>query len=151
MDSIRIDTGVKKITINDGPDYLEFNPADIIFAEKFYRLVHDFEDKKAEYTARAEAIDANKEIDANGVAKNIPDGLALLHEICSFTEERIDNLFGEGSSKKLFGDAMTLNMFEQFFTGITPFIQQVRISKIKRYIPEQKQPVVPQRRSHKKK
>jgi hypothetical protein len=147
MENIRIDTGVKRVTINDGPEYLEFNPSDIIFAEKFYRLINEFENKKVEYLARAEEIDKNTEKDSNGIAKNIPEGLALMHEICNFTEERIDSLFGEGSSKKLFGEALSLNMFEQFFTGITPFIQTVRANKIGKYIPE---PLPVPRRRHKK-
>jgi hypothetical protein len=133
MENIRIDTGVKRVTINDGPEYLEFNPSDIIFAEKFYRLINEFENKKVEYLARAEEIDKNTEKDSNGIAKNI--------------EERIDSLFGEGSSKKLFGEALSLNMFEQFFTGITPFIQTVRANKIGKYIPE---PLPVPRRRHKK-
>jgi len=38
MDNLRIDTGIKKILINDGPEFIEFNPSDVIFAEKFYKL-----------------------------------------------------------------------------------------------------------------
>jgi hypothetical protein len=55
--------------------------------------------------------------------------------VCEFLEDRIDHLFGAGTSRKAFGDAMTLDMFEQFFTGIIPFVQTARSSKVARYAP----------------
>jgi hypothetical protein len=137
MDSIRIETGVKKIQINDGPEYIEFNPADVSFAERFYQLIRDFEAKQVEYQKRAEAIDANKELDANGIPVNLPDGLAMIRDVCEFMREKIDGLFGKDTSRKAFGDALSLSMFEQFFTGITPFIKTARANKVAKY---QKQP-----------
>jgi hypothetical protein len=134
MDSIRIDTGIKKIQINDGPEFIEFNPSDISFAERFYQLMKDFEVKQVEYQARLDKIDANKELlDANGVPANLPEGLALLREEGEFIRERIDQLFGEDTSHKVFGNALSLEMFESFFTQITPFIQTARAAKIIKY------------------
>jgi hypothetical protein len=46
---------------------------------------------------------------------------------------QIDVLFGEGTSQKAFGNALELGMFEQFFSGITPFVQTVRKEKIAKY------------------
>ena len=137
MDSIRIETGVKRIQVNDGPEYIEFNPADVSFAERFYQLIQDFEVKQVEYQKRAEAIDANKELDASGIPVNFPDGLAMMREVCEFMRAGIDGLFGKDTSKKAFGDALSLSMFQRFFEGITPFIKSARTEKIVKY---QKQP-----------
>jgi hypothetical protein len=145
MDSIHIDLGVKRIQINDGPEFIQFSPDDITFAERFYQLIQDFQVKQAEYQVRAEAIDANKEVDANGIPANVPAGLALMHEVCGFMRERIDLLFGEGTSQKVFGDALSLTMYESFFTQITPFIQRSRSEKLAQYAP----PLVAKKR-HKK-
>ncbi len=133
MDSIRIDTGVKRLLINDGPDVLEFNPTDIVFAEKFYAMIREFEEKQAEYQARAELAAADEKVDENGIPVNITKSLELLREVCIFLRERIDFLFGAGTSQKLFGDAMTLDMFEQFFEAIAPHIQRARADKVSRY------------------
>ena len=42
-------------------------------------------------------------------------------------------VFGAGTSEKAFGEAQTLNMFEQFFDGITPYIQGARGQKVSKY------------------
>lgn len=135
MDSIRIDTGEKRIAINDDPErVIVFNPQDISFAERFYQLLQDFEAKQVEYQARADELD-NQELDEHGIPSRIDESLALLREVCEFLKGRIDHLFGEGTSRKAFGDAMTLGMFEQFFEGIVPFVQTARGNKVARYAP----------------
>ena len=137
MDSLRIDTGVKRIAINDDPSrVIEFNPNDLLFAEKFYALVGEFGQKQKEYQKRSAEIEANKEVDENGVPANTGDGLALMREVCTYMRGKIDYLFGEGTSEKAFGDTMSLYVFEQFFTGVTPFIQSARQDKVARYLNE---------------
>jgi hypothetical protein len=135
MDNLRIDTGVKRIMINDGPEFLEFNPSDILFAEKFYSLISEFETKMDEYKARTEEIEANKELDAHGMPVNFEARVKLMREVCEFIRERIDHLFGAGTSQKAFGNVLSLNVFEQFFAGITPFIKQARNEKVDKYTP----------------
>ena len=135
MDNIRIDLGIKKVLINDGPEFIEFNPSDVAFAEQFYQLMKEFELKRVEYQARAAEIDAITELDPDGIPVNFPDKLAIMREVCEFMREKIDDLFGKGTSQKVFGDARTLNMFEQFITGITPYIRAERKKKIEKYVP----------------
>lgn len=139
MDSIRIDTGVKRVCINDNPEkVIEFNPSDVIFAEKFYQLIKDFELKQTEFINRSKELDANKEIDENGLPVNLNESIALLKEVCNYFREKIDGLFGEGSSQKAFGDSLNLDIFEQFFEGILPFIEKVREEKVKKYVKRHK-------------
>jgi hypothetical protein len=145
MDSIQIDLGIKRLQINDGPEFIQFSPDDITFAEHFYQLIQDFQTKQVEYQKRAEAIDANTALDANGIPANVPEGLAMMHEVCDFMRERIDLLFGEGTSQKVFGDALSLGMYESFFQQITPYIQRSRSEKIAQYAP----PPVAKKRRHK--
>jgi hypothetical protein len=134
MDSITISTGVKRVCINDDPDnFIEFNPNDVSFAEKFYSLISEFEAKLVEYQARSDEIDSNKELDANGIPVNFEARIALMRDVCEFVREKIDGLFGKGTSQKVFGNALTLDMFTQFFEGITPFIQQARAEKVAKY------------------
>ena len=142
MDSIRINTGEKRIAINDDPErVIVFNPGDIGFAERFYQLLQDFEAKQVEYQARAEDLD-NQALDERGIPSKIGESLALLREVCEFLKERIDHLFGAGTSSKVFGETMTLDMFEQFFTGIVPFVQTARSGKVARYAPGKRRGVM---------
>jgi hypothetical protein len=134
MESIRIETGVKTLMVNDDPTrVISFNPGDVAFAERFYQLLKDFEVKQVEYQKRADELDARQGVDEFGAPANLADGIALMRDICNFLRERIDHLFGTGTSKAAFGDAMSLEMFEQFFAGIMPYIQKARSAKLEKY------------------
>ena len=135
MESLRIDTGVKRVMINDDPNrVIVFNPSDVAFAERFYRLIGEFQDKQAEYQRRAEELEQNAVVNENGIPSNLAESLALLREACEFLRAKIDDLFGAGTSDKVFGDALSLDAFEQFFEGITPFVQTARSDKMTRYV-----------------
>jgi len=134
MDSIKINTGEKRICINDDPNkVIIFNPSDVTFAERFYSLIGELETKLQEYKKRGEILDNVTALDSNDIPINLDARLALLRETCEYMRSKIDILFGADTSQKAFGDAMVLEMFEQFFTGITPYIQSVRAEKIAKY------------------
>lgn len=135
-DTLRIDTGVKKIAIqrDDQPEcFIEFNPSDVAFAERFYALLGDFEGKLKDFQVRSEEIDKNADLDGRGIPVNLPERLALTRDACMFIRGKIDDLFGPGTSQAVFGDALTLDMFTQFFEGITPFIKVARTEKLTKY------------------
>lgn len=134
MQSIQINTGSIRLAINDDESrVIEFNPNDLDFIDRFYGLISDFEVKEKEYQKKLDILNQNTELDSYNIPKNMGESLALLKDICGFMRGRIDHVFGDGSSQKAFGNANTLDMFEQFFNGITPFIQQSREGKIQRY------------------
>jgi hypothetical protein len=139
MDSLRIDSGLKRIAINDDAErIIEFDPTDVLFAERFYGLIQEFETKQVEYEQHAAEIDADQSIDKNGLPANLVERLAFMREVCEFMRSKIDELFGASASQNAFGDSLSLEMIEQFFTGITPFIQQARSDKIAKYTPARK-------------
>ena len=132
MDNLNIDLGIKRLMINDDPEkVLEFNPSDIVFAERFYRLIQVVQEKEIEFTAKAEAMEDVEGKDL--LPNNFLEQTALMREVCDFVKEEIDILFGEGTSQMLFGDAETLYMFETFFEGITPFMKHARDEKVRKY------------------
>ena len=134
MQSIKINTGSVRLVINDDESkVVEFNPNDLDFIERFYGLISDFEVKEKEYQQRLDILNQNTELDSYNIPKNMKESLVLLKEICEFMRERLDYVFGEGISQKAFGNANTLDMFEQFLSGVTPFIQQSRTAKIEKY------------------
>lgn len=134
MDTLQIITGEKRIAINgDESRVIVFNPNDVIFAEKFYKLIGEFQQKLREYQNRAEVIETETRVDDNDIPVNFSDALSLQKDACLYFRDAIDNLFGAGTSQKVFGDALNLDLFPQFFNGITPFIQQARADKIQQY------------------
>lgn len=138
MDEIRIDSRKKRIAIRDEDDQIvgeiAFNPYDVTFAERFYEIFQEFSAKQKEYEARAEQLDAaNAEVDQNGLPWKFDQGIAFLREVCEFMYEKIDRLFGEGTSTVVFRGSLNIDMIGQFFEGITPFIEQARSEKIDKY------------------
>lgn len=134
MDSLRIDTGVVRLCINDDPDrVIEFSPTDVAFAERFFGLIADFEAQEKIYQSKAKELQESKELDEYGIPKNAGESIKLLRESCDFVRSKIDEVFGAGTSQTAFGTANTLDMFEQFFRGITPFVQKARDKQVQKY------------------
>lgn len=136
MEALQITTSEKRIPIiRDGQEagVLVFNPNDVTFAEKFYRLIGEFQQKLTEYRLRADVIEKIQAIDENNLPVNVGDRLTLQHEACVYIREQIDALFGVDTSQKVFGSTLDLDLFPQFFNGITPYIQAARNSRVERY------------------
>lgn len=133
--SIRIDTGEVRLLINDDENrVISFNPNDISFLEAFFELLEDFEKKEKEFRNEERVLNANKDVDKLGLPKNIKGKIALTHKICRYMREKVDYVFGEGTSDTAFGKANTMDMFSQFFDGVTPFIRSARDDKTSKYL-----------------
>jgi hypothetical protein len=121
--------------VNDDPNRIvEFSPSDLAFVERFYKLLADFQEKRKGYVVKAESIDAN--------GGSITEGVSLLKEMCDDFRAGIDTVFGAGTSQAAFEDACTLDMFEQFFKGITPIIDKKRTQKMDKYLAKAKDEIL---------
>jgi len=134
MNNININTGEIRLTINgDESRVIVFHPNDLQFVDNLYSLLADFENKEKEYKEKEAELDKNTDVNAYGIPVNLKDKLELMKEACEYTRGKIDYVFGEGTSQKVFGNMNTLDMFEQFFDGVTPYIQKVRDQKLSKY------------------
>lgn len=137
-DSITIQTGAKRILVNNDPNrVIEFNPSAVSFARRFYEMINDFQIKRKEYERRGKKLETD-EVDEFGIPVTFGANLDLTEEAFAYFRERIDLLFGTGTSQTAFGDDDEWDMFEQFFTGITPFIEQARSDKMAQYLTAKK-------------
>jgi hypothetical protein len=139
LDSIKIGTGEKHIAIldeNDNPKgEIVFNPSDVLFAEKFYAMYGSLQDEKSNIEKRAIEIDSDKTLDVNGIPANMQARINLYKDINTLFRSKIDDLFGAGISKKMFGDTVSFDMeiYKQFLEGVMPYIQTVRAEKVAQY------------------
>jgi len=136
LESLDLKTNSKKLAITrDGEQtgVLTFDPSDVVFAEKFYNLIAEFQAKGKEYEPRAMALDGNTATDANGLPVNFGEKIALLREVCEYIRARIDHLFGMGTSQAAFGDVYDTDLIVQFFDKLKPFFQSARTAKIEKY------------------
>jgi len=140
MQSLTIDTGEIKLLINNDPErVISFNPSDVSFAERFIVLYSDFKRRLTEYQVRSDQLEKDKLADDNGLPLNMAERVKLMREACEYTRDKLDDLFGAGTSKTAFGDTLTLDLFGQFFLKITPFVQKARTEKLKLYMAETNQ------------
>ncbi len=136
MESLDLKTNSKKIELKrDGvvTGVISFDPSDVVFAEKFYNLIAEFQAKSKEYEPRAQALDENTATDTHGLPVNLGERIALLRGVCEYIRDRIDHLFGIGTSKAAFGDVFDTELIVQFLDGLKPFFQKERSAKIQKY------------------
>lgn len=134
MNSLHIGGNEIRLAVNDDKNrIISFNPTDVGFIDRFYGLIAQFDAQQTEFEQRAKALDAQDERDAYGVPANVRERIALIKEFCERMRSSVDGVFGEGTSQKAFGAMNTLDMFAEFFEGITPYVKQARERKLAKY------------------
>lgn len=122
MDSIRVDTGAKRIEVNDEGEYITLNFADQSLPTRFFAMADDFQAKEPEYRARAEALDANTELTEY---ERMRATAQLNLEFHTYFKEQIDALFGANTCRKVFGDIVPgVELYGDFLTQITPYFEK---------------------------
>lgn len=137
---IRVNTGVKRIEVNDDGDYITINLNDNSFLDRFFSMYENIM-KMADESSAKEAAIREKYKDAaeteNGSEK-IQDG--LLKDVFSLYKEggkammaEVDGLFGPGTCKKVFGDITpSFELQLDFFDQLIPYLQEFAKEKVKR-------------------
>lgn len=134
MQSLQIDTGEIRLAINDDPNrVIVLRPNDAIFAEKFYKMLGNFQTKFTEYQSKAVAVESKTEADDNDIPLNTGERIELLKEVCQYAHGQIDELMGAGTAQIIFGDSLNIDAVVQFFEGIRPYMQKVRAEKVAKY------------------
>ena len=137
--SITIDTGVKELLVNDDPTrVIRFNPKDINFAERFFRLVDELDAKWVDYQNKYSELLSDDVESKPSIPANVEKQIELVKTFCEELRSQIDLVFGEGTSQTAFQDSLNPEMFVQFIEGITPYIQGERLNVVKKYLPPEK-------------
>lgn len=123
MASLTINTGSIQLDVLDGHGnnrgVFRFNPTDVNLAKRFMVLFQDFKT----YLTEVEKVQN----------LNPEDGVDLLIQTVEKLEHMIDECFGSGTSNLLFGEDKTMQMFEDFFSGLVPYFQNASEQRIAKY------------------
>ena len=129
MDSLNIAGKAVRLCIdNDESRVIEFYPTDVTFAENFYALAAEFEERRKDIETRSAAIEAGE---GTKLEKSRAE-LALTREAFSILREGI----GPGTAQTVFGDRDSVAMAARFFRGVTPYIRRARQGELDRYLKE---------------
>lgn len=124
-----------KVEINDEGDYIEIDTLDFEFPlryQKCYEQVIKIENKM-----RAEKAIIEKKTDKKKknhlLSQNDEEVIKMMNERYTEMRKVIDDLFGEGTSLKVFGTHNWITMFHEFFDALTPFMAEAGINDEKTY------------------
>lgn len=135
MPSIRIDTGEIRLAINDDPTrIIKFNPTDALFADRFYKLRTEFVEVMTKHMNHIEELTEIAVVDEHGQPSNAKEQVDAVIEAVKYARERIDEIFGEGTSQTAFEDTYSLEVIIQFFAGVAPYIKDARTSQVNKYV-----------------
>jgi hypothetical protein len=140
MDSIRIDTGIKRIAINDDPErVIEFNPTDVEWSRRLDKLRFEVKKRLDEIEAQVRVLENQAQSNDDPEVSEKINNIRI--EVCVYVRGLIDKQFGEGTSEKVFGDLNSEFAIQSFLVAITPYMQIAREPIVGKYQP-------PTRRRH---
>lgn len=137
MNRINVASEAVQITVNDAGDTITLNVQDQRFMHTVTALVSEFTENAQTYKAKCEEIaamphDTNEEKFAQLTAV-----AAVSNEICSMLKEKVDNVFGTDTCKKVFGDIVpSIDAFADFFNQLSVIIGErcsFRMEKLRQY------------------
>lgn len=122
MDSIRVSSGVKEIEVNDKGERISLTLGSNKFIQDFYLLLDDFQKR---YDA------------AKLTEEDVPGSMNKLVVLEKETANKIDQLFGDNTCMKVFGNTSPASDFiMEFLFELLPFFEESakkRSEKLNKY------------------
>ena len=125
VDSIRVDTGVRKITVNDEGETISLNFADQSFPVRYFNMVDEFQSQQEIF--QKEEDDLVKECEENQLSEyeRMRKTAAFNLKIHEFFKERVEALFGADACRKVFGDIVpSVDMYMDFISQLAPYFEK---------------------------
>lgn len=128
MKTLKVRTGLVALDVIDdfgnSRGTFKFAPADTNVFAKIVKLQEELPLKEAEL----------KDINANSSLSDT-EKMLKANELVNFLLEKIDDIYGKGTSLLLFGDTHdSLLMFSDFFDGIMPEYEKARKNNTDKYL-----------------
>lgn len=125
IDSIRVDTGVRKITVNDEGETISLNFTDQSFPVRYFNMVDEFQSQQEIF--QKEEDDLIKECEENQLSEyeRMRKTAAFNLKIHEFFKERVEALFGADACRKVFGDIVpSVDMYMDFISQLAPYFEK---------------------------
>lgn len=134
--SIKVDNGVRKIGVNDSGDYIEISVNDRGLYSRFADLMDWFDKQQSVVEQKGKELlkkhgdgpvikeneDGEVEMNTSAIVDITKVETDCYKECC----EKIDDVFGENTCKKVFGDIIPdFVLIGEFFEQITPVLQKL--------------------------
>ena len=122
---IRVNTGAKKIEVNDNGDFIMLNLNDEGFAKRYLDMLDFFQEKARELEPQFKLIDEQEEtFDNMGISNDVKQAIKLSTDFHEKIRDCIDNVFGKDACLKVFGPILpSSEMYFDFFEQIAPYFE----------------------------
>lgn len=133
MDKITLQSGVKRIQVNENGDFITFDARDQGFTERFMNLLKDFTNKKAEYDAEIKELQSMPcDTEEQQIARAIA-ALEFNSIVCNWMAEQINAVFQDDVKQKVFGDITpTGEAWAEFMYQLAPIVQTAKAEQSER-------------------
>lgn len=125
MEKIRIQRNIKRIEVNDEGECITLDFNDQSLPYRFLRMLKEIHAKQREFEEKLDGEDS------------VYSAVEFEHEINLYFKAKIDELFGEGTCRKVYGDILpSIEMHADFLTQLTPYFEEYakqRREKMSRY------------------
>lgn len=133
MDKITLNSGLKRIEVNENGDCITFDARDQGFMDRIMNLLKEFYAKKEEYDAKIEKI---QEMPGDTEEQQIARASAALEfnsSVCNWMAEQINAVFQDDVKQKVFGDITpTGEAWAEFMYQLAPIVQAARVEQSER-------------------
>lgn len=120
MEKIRAVRNIKKIEVNDDGEFITLDFDDLNLPYRYYGMLKRFEKERAKFTNEL----AQK---LKGKPTNIctEELVNAERELNTYFRDAVDEVFGEGTCRKVYGDILpSLEMHMQFFGALRPYFEE---------------------------
>lgn len=127
MATLQINTGVIELgIIRDGKEVgtFTFNPTNLDESRKHAEIVEKLEREQAEQLEKAKALDEH--------GTNM-ERIDFIKGFVADMRNKIDEIYGEGTSEVIFGDCYSAEVITDFFVQLTPYYESASRKRKEKY------------------
>ena len=132
MDKIRITRNIKRIEVNDNGEFITLDFDDLNLPYRYYGMINRLEMDRVKFAQELQ----EKLRDKTGM-DSAEELVNAERELNIYFRDAIDEVFGEGTCRKVYGDILpSIDMHLQFFDAIRPYFEeeaQRRRQKMNKY------------------
>ncbi len=120
MDKIRIQRNIRRIEVNDNGECIVLDFDDLNLPYRFYGMLKKLETDRVKFSKRF-----SESLKGKTAAECSDEFVAAERELNIYFRDAIDEVFGEGTCRKVYGDILpSLEMHLQFFDALRPYFEE---------------------------
>lgn len=128
MEKIRVQSSEQiEVEVNDNGDTITLDPLDLNFPIKLNKAIGELEKKTDVFKQAMSLLEKREDVKLKNevLTKNQKERFLKYNEYLDACGNVIDEVFGEGTCKKVFGDKKYFGMYEDFINALEPIIKKV--------------------------